>query len=248
MPGRHYTTVLFDLDNTLCDYFGSSRLALTVAMEMVAERYPVVDLDRLRRDYFRVQREAQDLAGGPTLFAGLERQERFAAALAQHGVQDDTLSAALAALYEERLVAGLALFPEAQAVLDQLAPHFTLGLLTNGIGSMQRRKLEVLNIAQYFRMTVISEEAGFAKPDPRIFQRALNLAGVSPEAAIFVGDTLDLDVAGARAAGVTAVWINRRGREADPAQPTPDHVIADLLGLLPLLDLRVPVLGGADGS
>ncbi len=61
-----------------------------------------------------------------------------------------------------------------------------------------------------------SAEAGVAKPDVAIFERALAVAGVGPEAALHVGDSLAADVAGARAAGISAVWCNRTGRPVPP--------------------------------
>ncbi len=58
---------------------------------------------------------------------------------------------------------------------------------------------------------VSSGAAGAAKPDPAIFARALELAGASPEAALHVGDSVDKDVAGARAAGIRALLVSRDG-------------------------------------
>jgi putative hydrolase of the HAD superfamily len=67
---------------------------------------------------------------------------------------------------------------------------------------------------------VSSAEAGVRKPDPRLFERALELAGCPPERAVHVGDSLSNDVAGAAAAGIRAVLL-RRGEER------PDAVAAD---------------------
>jgi putative hydrolase of the HAD superfamily len=64
---------------------------------------------------------------------------------------------------------------------------------------------------------VSSGTVGAAKPDPRVFEAALAVAGVSPEAAVHVGDSKANDVAGARAAGVRAILLDRRGEEALPA-------------------------------
>jgi putative hydrolase of the HAD superfamily len=64
---------------------------------------------------------------------------------------------------------------------------------------------------------VTSAEVGAGKPDPRIFKAALELAGVSADEALHVGDSLEEDVAGAHAAGIEVVWLNRD--RADPRPP-----------------------------
>ena len=79
---------------------------------------------------------------------------------------------------------------------------------------------------------VASAEAGFAKPDPRIFAAALALAGVSAEGALHAGDTLEYDVAGARAAGWRAVLVARNG--TPPGVPEGVAVIESLAGLAEL--------------
>ena len=56
---------------------------------------------------------------------------------------------------------------------------------------------------------VASAAAGARKPQPAIFEQALELAGVTAERAVHVGDSVEEDVAGARAAGIGAVWVNR---------------------------------------
>lgn len=64
---------------------------------------------------------------------------------------------------------------------------------------------------------VTSAEAGFRKPDPRIFDSALEVVGCGPERAIFVGDSVDIDVAGGRAAGIRSVLIDRTS--SSPQEP-----------------------------
>ena len=62
--------------------------------------------------------------------------------------------------------------------------------------------------------------AGASKPDPAIFEYALELAGCSAARALHVGDSLEEDVNGARAAGIEAVWLNRAGAPATDGVPT----------------------------
>jgi putative hydrolase of the HAD superfamily len=64
---------------------------------------------------------------------------------------------------------------------------------------------------------VTSAQAGFRKPDPGIFEPALEAVGCRPEQAIFVGDSVDIDVAGGRAAGIRSVLIDRRS--SSPQEP-----------------------------
>jgi putative hydrolase of the HAD superfamily len=76
---------------------------------------------------------------------------------------------------------------------------------------------------------VASAEFGTAKPDPAIFARALELAGVAPGAALHVGDSLEADVEGARAAGIAAVLVARDGEAAPPGVPCVAS-LAELVG------------------
>ena len=81
-----------------------------------------------------------------------------------------------------------------------------LGLITNGSIRMQSRKLQCLAVAPMFDTILISDAEGISKPDPRIFQRALERLETSPARSIFVGDHPEVDVAGAQAAGMQAIW------------------------------------------
>jgi HAD superfamily hydrolase (TIGR01509 family) len=82
---------------------------------------------------------------------------------------------------------------------------------------------------------VVSDAVGWRKPSARIFELALERLGVEPGETLFVGDRLDLDVAGARAVGMRAVWINRAGEARPEGVPAPDHEIRDLAELGPIL-------------
>lgn len=88
-------------------------------------------------------------------------------------------------------------------------------------------------LAPLIDTVLTSAQAGVAKPDAAIFERALAVAGVAPGAALHVGDSLVEDVQGARRARIAAVWCNRRG------QPVPDGVqaIASLAELTELAEL-----------
>ncbi len=79
------------------------------------------------------------------------------------------------------------------------------------------RVLERCGLGEMLDGTVTSAETGSRKPDPGIFRRALELAGCEPEEALHVGDTAEEDVAGARAAGIRPLLIDRGGGSGDIA-------------------------------
>ena len=106
-----------------------------------------------------------------------------------------------------------------------------IGIVTNGPTEVQHAKLELLGIDRLVDFVLVSEEFGVAKPDPAIFREALRLAGVRPEEAIFVGDSVEFDMAGARAAGIPTIWLNRQQRPWTELGPPPTREIRSLADL-----------------
>jgi HAD superfamily hydrolase (TIGR01549 family) len=89
----------------------------------------------------------------------------------------------------------------------------TLGLVTNLREDIKRESINALcrrlGLEPYLKFAITSEQVGFAKPDRRIFQAALEKAGVKADEAIFVGDQYRIDVVGARNAGIQPILIDR---------------------------------------
>jgi putative hydrolase of the HAD superfamily len=108
---------------------------------------------------------------------------------------------------------------------------FALGVVSNGRGSVQHRKIDALGIRPNMKAIVISEEAGVAKPGPEIFLRALNLLGAQPSETLFVGDSPAADIVGAQSAGIPAVWL-RNGRTWQEEHSRPAREIDSLHDLL----------------
>ena len=104
---------------------------------------------------------------------------------------------------------------------DQRVPW---GIVTNG-SSSQHRNCRAAGLDRLASFVIVSEEAGYAKPDPRIFRDALKAIGLtSPEQVMFVGDNPVADIDGAKRFGMKAAWV-RRGREYPTGLQPPDHVI-----------------------
>ena len=126
----------------------------------------------------------------------------------------------------------LALPEDVLPTLRALRERHALALVSNfDHPPYVRRLLKRLDLAPHFDAILISGELRIDKPDPRIFARALEMVGCAPEEALFVGDNLDADIAGARAVGCRAVLIDMQGRHGayDGERIT---ALGDLLGLL----------------
>lgn len=213
--------VLFDLDDTLCDHSASLRVRLRMAFEPALLDVPGVDLNEVVEASV-----ARSIAG----------TEHFADVLGAFSVTEpDRISGAIRRYISDRY-RGLNLYTEALDVIQAIRQRTRVGLITNGPSKIQRDKLVWLDIAHLFPLTLVSEEEAIAKPDPEIYHRAVRLAGCQPHEAMYVGNDPKTDIAGAQAAGLISVWINRK-REPWPGGNRPDHEIADLRELLPLLGL-----------
>ncbi len=129
------------------------------------------------------------------------------------------------------------LYPDAVPCLQALQGRFYLGVIANQPPGTAAR-LEKMGLAPYFDRVISSAEEGVAKPDPAIFQIALERAGCCPEEAVMTGDRLDNDIAPAKRLGMKTIWIKRGfGGLSSIRTPgeKPDFIVKDLSELQRLI-------------
>ncbi|MWV10595.1 HAD-IA family hydrolase [Pseudomonas sp. R-28-1W-6] len=121
------------------------------------------------------------------------------------------------------------LFPDVHQTLERLALRYPLAVITNGNADVRR-----LGLADYFQFALCAEELGIGKPDPLPFHTALQRAGVAASQAVHIGDHPGDDIAGARAAGMQAIWFNPQGKPwtGEPEPPVQISSLAELPLLL----------------
>jgi putative hydrolase of the HAD superfamily len=214
--------VVFDLDGTLLD----RRRSFERFVQDQWERHSQV-LQRVRRpEYVRTLIELDRDGYGP-------RRELFAGMTARFDLPSE-LGETLLRDYRAGFPNACSLFADAASTLSALrVSGFKLGLITNGSVRMQSGKLECLALGPAFDTVLISEAEGVHKPDVEIFRRALERLDTSADRAVFVGDHPEVDVSGARGAGMKSIW--RR----DPAVSRTveaDAIIDELGDLLRILD------------
>lgn len=108
-------------------------------------------------------------------------------------------------------------------------------LVTNSSTRAQLARMEAVGLESAFDAVVISGAIGIAKPDAAIFLAALDRLQIASADAWHVGDSLSADVAGAKAAGIRSVWLNRAQRQIKPSGPQPDLEVTSLRNLSNLL-------------
>ena len=112
--------------------------------------------------------------------------------------------------YEHFAEAGVwELYPEVRGVLEQLQPHFQLAVISNFDGRL-RLILEHLGISKLFRHVFVSSELGADKPDPEIYQHALQFIDLKPNEVLHVGDDPERDWEAASAAGLSIFRLDRQ--------------------------------------
>ena len=128
--------------------------------------------------------------------------------------------------------------PHHAALLRELRARYRLAVVSNfDYAPTARGILEREGIDHLFETVVVSDEVGWRKPQPVIFETALRRLGVSNREAVYVGDRADLDVAGAHGVGMDAVWINRDGSPLPPEIRPPEFEIRDLEELTRILGI-----------
>ncbi len=127
---------------------------------------------------------------------------------------------------------------DAEALLRELHGKYKLGIISNfAIPECVDKLLKAHGLVSLLDAVVVSGAVNKRKPSPEIFKRTLQALGVDASETVFVGDTLDADVEGAKAVGMKSVYVQRRV-EKDVENVHPDIVIKNLSELpLVLQDL-----------
>jgi putative hydrolase of the HAD superfamily len=217
-----FDAVLFDLDGTLCERTQDTDRLYRAAFERVGVE-PFGEPEALWAS-LRGPPDHDDQAG--YLGAG------FARLAARHGRSDVdpvALGSALTDFVDDRQVS---LVPGADAALATARANGPVGLVTNGPERRQRPKLDALDVTDHFDAHVYAFDLPRRKPHADPFDRALEVLDVAPDRALYVGNSLAYDVAGAHNAGLAAAWL-QNGDDLDGYDP--EYVLEsvdDLEGIL----------------
>lgn len=220
--------VCFDLDNTLWDVWPVIRRAEQAMYDLLALRYPRV-VASLTVEAMRAARE-QTAAAYPQMrhdFTFLRKQTLRDHAR-EFGYAESMVEEAFEAFIQARNE--VVLYDDVLPGLEQLRTRYRLFSASNGNADLAR-----IGLAHYFERSIAARQAGVMKPDPGIFHKVIEGTGLAPREVAYVGDDPELDVEGARRAGMQPVWINRVDAPWPASIEPPMHTVGSLRELALML-------------
>lgn len=200
------TDIFFDLDHTLWDFEKNSALAF----EAIFEKYAMpISMETFLEHYIPINFKYWKLYQEEKITQQELRYSRFREVfdLLQYPIDDAQINL-LAQEYIWYLPKFNHLFDGAIEILDYLKPKYNLHIITNGFHEVQEGKLRNANIDHYFITITNSEKAGVKKPNPKIFEFALDLARTDKNKSVMIGDSMEADIEGALNVGLDAIFFS----------------------------------------
>ena len=226
MKKNKLTDIFFDLDHTLWDFDKNSALtfekifelnALDIHLESILNYYRPINMK-----YWKLFREEQ-------VDKSRLRYGRLSDTFNElNQVVNDDIIHKLSDDYLVYLSSFNHLFDDALEILDYLYPKYKLHIITNGFKEVQEGKLANSKIDHYFDTVTNSEEVGVKKPNPKVFNHALQLAKADVGKSIMIGDNYEADILGALNVGFDVIHYNYHKEE----------VAKDIIQISNLLDLK----------
>ena len=188
----HYRTILFDLDSTLIDNVEAFRRILP----SVSKKYPILigHEGLLFRIYF-------NLSNGERIFEEICWEIHW---------EDAPRYSDFLEYFWDLYIHASVCFPWTVPTLEWLKNHgYRLGLITNGDPLSQNVKIDSAGIRDYFDTVLVSRSVGVSKPNPKIYELAMEILGAEKATTLFVGDNPKTDILGANNTGIDSFLISQ---------------------------------------
>jgi putative hydrolase of the HAD superfamily len=211
---KQYQHILFDLDRTIWDFEKNSK-------EAIQEIYSHFKIERFQPDFdifFNTYHSINEELWEKYKIGQISKKElsetRFARTFKSFGFDGTNEGKQAGEMYLELSVNKKHTFEGAHESISQLCNTYKLHIITNGFKEVQERKLINCNLRQYFDTIITSEDAGFQKPDNRIFEYAFEQTGSHNRNAIIIGDDENTDIKGAINVEMDSIWFNPNGNKS----------------------------------
>ncbi len=240
--------IFFDLGNTLISFTPKDSMEFVLkwyhSVPSMEEKVSISDFLKIFRQVVREERARM-------LNEKWETSVEFRSKMIEKelkGIVPDigALSSLLALTHSEAFSSCLRMNKSSKYVLDILRSsvnerneEINIGLISNaGDGAAIRSFIERNDLDRYFDTIIISQEVRLAKPWKEIFNMALEETGSTPERSVYIGDRYEIDVLGARDAGMIPIYIRQYETEGEPPEGVNINArtISNILDLPPILE------------
>lgn len=205
-----YKYLFFDLDHTLWDFDANAKATLAqlhIDLDLVSKG--IHDFDLFHKTYLQHNEKLWARYRNGYIKQEELRLKRMWLTLLDFKIADEELARQLSELFLQLLPARTILFPDTKEVLHYLTDKgYQLHLITNGFEKTQHSKLKHSGLDIFFREVITSESSNSLKPQKEIFEFALNRAHAQVDKSIMIGDSIEIDIAGALNAGMDQVHVN----------------------------------------
>mgnify|MGYP001573230046 FL=1 len=239
---RAYAALIFDLFDTLIDFRRDRMPLISVGgtevrstSRHVYDRFktvcPGIPFEAFYAAFMDGYREAERIRARD--WREITSEDRFRMVLSNLQIPISDLPTDfpewLAEVHMAKLSEAMVFPAEHRPLVEWARTRYRLAVISNfDHAPTARRLLEDTGIVGCFEQVVISAEEGLRKPHPEIFARTLSRMGLAPQEALFIGDSLAIDIAGARGAGMDVAWVNRDGEALTDENPAPDYTLTRL--------------------
>lgn len=205
---KAYNHVFFDLDETLWDFKTNSYNTILEVFEMYRLESLGLKQEEFYSRYCIHNNYYWELFRQGTIRREELRIIRFIKTLQEFNINDVLLAKGLSESYLKILPTKTRLHDDAVDVLKYLHQKYPLHIITNGFEEVQFMKLQYSGIIKFFRYVITSEMAGSQKPNRAIFKYAFDRTNATAYDSIFIGDSIEADIHGAKAVGMDHILFN----------------------------------------
>ncbi len=207
-----YKHLFFDLDHTLWDFDRNSAECLTELFDTFRlADVGIASSEEFSRHFIAINRQLWADYDKNLIEHTYIRQHRFPLVFRALGVDESAIQADLNSEYLRLLPRKPHLLESAREVLEHLRGRYIMHIITNGFAEIQAIKMDSAEIAHYFTNVITSENAQAKKPDPLVFEYAMEISGTSASESLMIGDNYEADILGAKRVGIDTVFYNTQG-------------------------------------
>ena len=225
-----YKHLFFDLDHTLWDFDANARQTLEqLHIDLKLVDRGIANFDEFYENYLLHNEKLWARYRNGYIKQEELRIKRMWLTLLDFKVADETLARQLSEMFLQLLPSRTLLFPDTIEVLNNLCnKNYQMHIITNGFEKTQQGKLKNSGLEKYFEVVVTSESSNSLKPKPEIFNYALRQTQASVDESIMIGDSMEVDIAGARSAGMDQVHVNFNNQEQEFKPTYTVHALKEL--------------------